>query len=121
MQKARHDTAVEHSHLFQLSTLVMRMTRCLIAAALMVNSVILTGLCAKMDNEKSTVTQDPYFWGPYRSNLYFGIRATTPNSPFVGFMWQDMSHQDNFDSTLIYFQFSNKPLCRIALRVSFGR
>ncbi|KAF7198126.1 Mannosyl-oligosaccharide glucosidase [Pseudocercospora fuligena] len=35
------------------------------------------------------------WWGPYRPNLYFGMRSKSPNSPLLGLMWykdQDLSH-----------------------------
>lgn len=46
-----------------------------------------------------TPTTDPFFWGPYRSNLYFGIRATTPNSPLIGLMWYDSQDPNGVNST----------------------
>lgn len=39
---------------------------------------------------ESTYKEDhERFWGTYRSNLYFGMRARTPNSPVVGLMWYE--------------------------------
>lgn len=27
------------------------------------------------------------FWGPYKSNLYFGVRPRTPDALWTGLMW----------------------------------
>lgn len=27
------------------------------------------------------------FWGPYKSNLYFGVRPRTPDGLWTGLMW----------------------------------
>ena len=52
------------------------------------------------DADKVKAAKDPYFWGPYRSNLYFGIRATTPNSPMIGVMWYDNRDPTGLESTI---------------------
>jgi mannosyl-oligosaccharide glucosidase len=39
-------------------------------------------------------------WGPYRPNLYFGIRPTTPRTLLAGLMWGgDGSQEDKYQST----------------------
>lgn len=30
---------------------------------------------------------DTYFWGPYRPNLYFGLRPRAPQSLMTGLLW----------------------------------
>ncbi|KAF8352343.1 glycoside hydrolase [Amanita rubescens] len=35
----------------------------------------------------STNADDPLLWGPYRSNLYFGLRPRIPQSLMTGLMW----------------------------------
>jgi mannosyl-oligosaccharide glucosidase len=32
-------------------------------------------------------------WGPFRPNLYFGLRARTPDSPLIGLMWGEKNGQ----------------------------
>lgn len=39
------------------------------------------------DNATSAAVSPGRFWGSYRSNLYFGMKTRTPNSPVFGLMW----------------------------------
>ena len=34
-------------------------------------------------------------WGPYRPNLYLGIRPRMPDSLIVGLMWGDLGDMEN--------------------------
>jgi mannosyl-oligosaccharide glucosidase len=36
----------------------------------------------------------PLLWGPYRPNLYLGIRPRVPESLVVGLMWGKLDEQD---------------------------
>ena len=38
-------------------------------------------------------------WGPYRPNVYFGMRARTPDSPLIGLMWGGVDGNDVKDKT----------------------
>ncbi|KAK3723044.1 Processing alpha glucosidase I [Vermiconidia calcicola] len=42
----------------------------------------------------------PILWGPYRPNVYFGMRARTPDSPLIGLMWAPLHNGDIVDSDL---------------------
>ena len=42
----------------------------------------------------------PILWGPYRPNVYFGMRARTPDSPLIGLMWAPLHDGDIVDSDL---------------------
>lgn len=36
----------------------------------------------------------PLLWGPYRPNLYLGIRPRVPDSLVAGLMWGKLDEQD---------------------------
>ncbi len=40
-------------------------------------------------------SNDSLLWGPYRSNLYFGVRPRLPKSLMTGLLW---ARVDSFDS-----------------------
>lgn len=51
----------------------------------------------------SSVANDSLLWGPYRPNLYFGVRPRIPKSLLTGLMWTNVddfaSAQNNFRHT----------------------
>lgn len=53
--------------------------------------------------ESSTSTNGSLLWGPYRPNLYFGVRPRLPNSLLAGLLWAKVdsfaSAQTNFRHT----------------------
>lgn len=38
-------------------------------------------------NEAARASNQSLLWGPYKPNLYFGVRPRIPNSVFAGLMW----------------------------------
>lgn len=73
-----------------------------LAPAIAVLGLLLT-ICASAnaaDNDASILineigrqSNESLFWGPYRPNLYFGVRPRLPKSLMGGLMW---SKVDNF-------------------------
>jgi mannosyl-oligosaccharide glucosidase len=47
----------------------------------------LTVLAAAQDSVFSKASNDSLLWGPYRPNLYFGLRPRVPNSILTGLLW----------------------------------
>ena len=45
--------------------------------------------------DDSKPSNDSLLWGPYRPNLYFGVRPRIPKSLLTGLMW---ARVDNFQS-----------------------
>lgn len=45
------------------------------------------------DNSTSAAVNPDRFWGTYRSNVYFGMKARSPRSPVFGFMWLAHANQ----------------------------
>lgn len=66
--------------------------------------------------ENAKLSNDSLLWGPYRPNLYFGIRPRLPKSLLTGLLWAKV---DSFDaaqhSMLVYLallQEQNNPFTR---------
>ena len=51
------------------------------------------GQNALSDNSK--ISNDSLLWGPYRPNLYFGVRPRIPKSLMTGLLWAKV---DNFQN-----------------------
>jgi len=47
-------------------------------------------------NESSLV------WGPYRPNLYFGVRPRIPKTLLIGLMWANMDAHDSIPRSMRY-------------------
>ncbi|KAL4905315.1 hypothetical protein BDW74DRAFT_21357 [Aspergillus multicolor] len=54
-------------------------------------------------NEAAKASNQSLLWGPYKPNLYFGVRPRIPNSVFAGLMWAKVDNyataQENFRHT----------------------
>lgn len=63
----------------------------MLAPALLLCSVLLVSALSipssALHTHASVTGNSSLLWGPYRPNLYFGIRARTPESPLMGLMW----------------------------------
>lgn len=63
-------------------------------------SVVLVGLAIAAPVLSATVdsslysNEAPLLWGPYRPNLYLGIRPRVPESLFAGLMWGKLDEQE---------------------------
>lgn len=48
-----------------------------------------------ISSEIGRLNNETLFWGPYKSNLYFGVRPRTPKGLWTGLMWAKVdSFQD---------------------------
>ena len=48
-----------------------------------------------LTSEIGRANNESLFWGPYKSNLYFGVRPRTPQGLWAGLMWAKVdSFQD---------------------------
>ncbi|PYH48176.1 mannosyl-oligosaccharide glucosidase [Aspergillus saccharolyticus JOP 1030-1] len=56
-----------------------------------------------LTNEVARANNQSLLWGPYKPNLYFGVRPRIPNSLFAGLMWANVDNyataQQNFRHT----------------------
>ena len=51
---------------------------------------------SKLVNEVDKASNRSLLWGPYRSNLYFGVRPRIPQSLLTGLLWAKV---DDFEAT----------------------
>lgn len=65
----------------------------LLTAALVAASSAAADDASILYKEVARNTNQSLLWGPYRSNLYFGVRPRIPKSLMGGLMW---SRVDNF-------------------------
>ncbi|KAK3685927.1 glycoside hydrolase family 63 protein [Podospora appendiculata] len=66
-----------------------------LAASLQDESLILNNEVARQNNQS-------LLWGPYRPNLYFGVRPRIPKSLMAGLMWGKVDTYDDIQSTIRY-------------------
>lgn len=45
-----------------------------------------------LTSEISRLNNESLFWGPYKPNLYFGVRPRTPNGLWTGLMWANVNN-----------------------------
>lgn len=64
--------------------------------ALAVALFLLVGFGASLDAvvENARLSNESLLWGPYRPNLYFGVRPRIPKSLTTGLLW---ARVDNFE------------------------
>lgn len=60
----------------------------------------LGGTTFGQDSGSSNDTQ-AYLWGPYRPNLYFGLRPRLPQSLMTGLVWFGTQDYQSFTSAFI--------------------
>ena len=70
---------------------------------LLLQSLSLTSAQNAQQPLDTTATNDSLLWGPYRPNLYFGVRPRIPRSLLTGLMWTNVDDfaaaQNNFRHT----------------------
>jgi mannosyl-oligosaccharide glucosidase len=52
----------------------------------------------------SAASNASLLWGPYRSNLYFGVRPRLPNSLLTGLLWSNVDDFQSFPSMIPFFK-----------------
>lgn len=61
-----------------------------------------------LNSEIGRLNNQSLFWGPYRPNLYFGVRQRQPNSLATGLMWSNMDdYQAPQQSKLVHTSFDS--------------
>lgn len=54
-------------------------------------------------NEISRASNQSLLWGPYRPNLYFGVKPRIPNSLIAGLMWSRVEDFRSIQNSLFPF------------------
>jgi len=63
-------------------------------------AAVLTLLSALVDCENTTLRDDTLLWGPYRPNLYFGVRPRLPKSLSTGLMWTRVDDYNDIQTSM---------------------
>lgn len=67
---------------------MVRIAQWVSAAALVLGaSATEGGASSVLTTEIGRQNNQSLFWGPYKSNLYFGVRPRTPDALWTGLMW----------------------------------
>ncbi|KAK1453828.1 mannosyl oligosaccharide glucosidase [Colletotrichum melonis] len=61
------------------------------------------GSASILTSEVGRLNNESLFWGPYKSNLYFGVRNRSPKSLWTGLMW---SRVDNYQDVQQGFRYT---------------
>jgi hypothetical protein len=78
---------------------------------------ILASVCEANDasikyQEIARTSNDSLLWGPYKPNLYFGVRPRIPKSLQAGLMWAKVdNYQDIQNSRLAGLEHLRSPAC----------
>lgn len=56
-------------------------------AAILATGTSATGDLSVLTGEIGRQNNESLFWGPYKPNLYFGVRPRLPQSLWTGLMW----------------------------------
>lgn len=59
----------------------------LVAAVLAATGATATGDASVLTSEIGRLNNQSLLWGPYKPNLYFGVRPRTPKSLWTGLLW----------------------------------
>lgn len=70
-----------------------------------------------LNAEIGRLNNESLYWGPYRPNLYFGVRQRAPNSLLTGLMWSNLDdYQKAQQSNLTPPSYSVRLLTEILCR-----
>lgn len=65
---------------------------------------------AVLNAELGRLNNQSLFWGPYRPNLYFGVRPRVPNSLMTALMWSNVDDyqgpRESTSTSRFHFDFS---------------
>ena len=72
-----------------------------------INAFLLSFVSAEISpsllNAITSASNASLLWGPYRSNLYFGVRPRLPKSLLTGLLWANVDDYQSFQgSPLLY-------------------
>lgn len=66
---------------------MVRIAQWVSAAALVLGASATDEASSVLTTEIGRQNNQSLFWGPYKSNLYFGVRPRTPDALWTGLMW----------------------------------
>lgn len=72
-----------------------------------------------LSNEVDKASNESLLWGPYKSNLYFGVRPRIPQSLATGLLWAKVDDYGTAQNSKLYLV-SFPPLIHEGLRLAIG-
>ena len=122
--------SIEAFALWGIAAAKMLQLRCipLLNKLLLCLSVVSGEAAQEVLTESSTLSNETLLWGPYRPNLYFGVRPRIPKSLMTGLLWAKVDGFQNVQGSkfaLMRFDadicFLYAPLSREALTLCILR
>lgn len=53
--------------------------------------------------ENAKLSNESLLWGPYRPNLYFGVRPRIPKSLMTGLMWAKVDSFQGVQNSMVFY------------------
>lgn len=66
-------------------------------------SVITPAQAAGIDDQVNRISNESLVWGPFRPNLYFGVRPRIPKSLISGLLWTNVDNFQNAQTSMAIF------------------
>lgn len=77
---------------------MVKITHWVSAAALILGASAADEASSVLTTEIGRQNNQSLFWGPYKSNLYFGVRPRTPDALWTGLMWAKVDNYQDIQS-----------------------
>lgn len=61
------------------------------------------GRTPKLANDAERASNQSLLWGPYRSNLYFGVRPRIPKSLLTGLLWAKIDGLETAQGSMSFY------------------
>jgi mannosyl-oligosaccharide glucosidase len=69
-------------------------------ASVFLHSFVAADVSPGLLNAISAASNSSLLWGPYRPNLYFGVRPRLPKSLLTGLLWANVDDYQAFQGSL---------------------
>ncbi|RBR13154.1 uncharacterized protein FIESC28_08340 [Fusarium coffeatum] len=81
---------------------MVKITHWVSTAALILGASAADEASSVLTTEIGRQNNQSLFWGPYKSNLYFGVRPRTPDALWTGLMWAKVDNYQDIQSGFRY-------------------
>ncbi len=96
--------SIEAFELFGIAAIKMLQLKCVSVFNIILSILAVASGEAAQEilTESSTQSNDTLLWGPYRPNLYFGVRPRIPKSLTTGLLWAKVDSFQNVQGSKFY-------------------
>ena len=77
----------------------MHFLHCIVFALTALSRLVSAEISPEYLNAVTAASNASLLWGPYRSNLYFGVKPRLPNSLLTGLLWLNADDYKSFSGT----------------------